>query len=179
MIRVTCPKCATVLKVSADHVGKKPPCPRCGERLQVPAPPPPPANKAVLGVLTTSPAELFPDLLPAALIPEDPPPSPFDPIDGPRPRRRRRHERPSPSRRAAILIGLGIGGLSILGVGILLAVREGRRPPSPPNAKCPGCGHRFHVRDDLRGTAASAQVRDTCPNCGLSGPLASFYHSGP
>ena len=37
MIRYSCPKCDTSLKSADDKAGTKTTCPRCGEKLEVPA----------------------------------------------------------------------------------------------------------------------------------------------
>src|SRR5689334_15152389 len=37
MIRFACPSCKSVLSASEDQGGTKLPCPRCGQRLMVPA----------------------------------------------------------------------------------------------------------------------------------------------
>jgi DNA-directed RNA polymerase subunit RPC12/RpoP len=52
MIRFMCPTCLKHLKAPDDGAGRKIPCPRCGQRLQVPTPPQPPEHgKTVLGSL--------------------------------------------------------------------------------------------------------------------------------
>lgn len=57
MIRFTCPRCQAIIKAPDNKAGDKAPCPGCGQRLQVPAPPIPPPTKTVIGQgLTTSPA---------------------------------------------------------------------------------------------------------------------------
>jgi hypothetical protein len=48
MIRFSCPVCRKVLKAPEHGVGRKVPCPRCGQRLQIP-PPVPVQNKTILG----------------------------------------------------------------------------------------------------------------------------------
>lgn len=48
MIRFTCPACNASFHLPDDAAGKKGPCPKCGQRLQVPAPRP---NRTVLGVM--------------------------------------------------------------------------------------------------------------------------------
>src|SRR5262245_13010668 len=48
MIRFSCPMCHMVLQADASQARLKMPCPRCGQRLQVP---PPAVNKTVLGSL--------------------------------------------------------------------------------------------------------------------------------
>ena len=48
MIRFACPKCRKPLSAPEDKAGCKVPCPGCGQRLQIPAPPP---AKTRLGVL--------------------------------------------------------------------------------------------------------------------------------
>jgi len=51
-IRFNCPSCQAKLSVPDDKVGVKAPCPKCGQRLQVPRPaPPPPADRTLLGEL--------------------------------------------------------------------------------------------------------------------------------
>lgn len=47
MIRFACPVCKTSLQSRDQDFGTKFACPACGQRVQVPAPPPP--NKTVLG----------------------------------------------------------------------------------------------------------------------------------
>ena len=49
MIHFACPNCRTVLTAPPERVGAKAGCPKCGQRVQVPAPPP--TNKTVLGEL--------------------------------------------------------------------------------------------------------------------------------
>lgn len=54
-VRYSCPRCKMSLESPASESGTKKPCPSCGQRLQVPAPPPAHAptaavNKTVLGV---------------------------------------------------------------------------------------------------------------------------------
>lgn len=51
MIRFTCPNCKTLMEVRDDQVGAKGSCPKCGQRIQVPAP----IHKTVLGELDTAP----------------------------------------------------------------------------------------------------------------------------
>src|SRR5690348_13603878 len=46
MIRFACPKCKATIQAPDNKVGAKAPCPKCGQRLQVPAPP---ASKTLLG----------------------------------------------------------------------------------------------------------------------------------
>src|SRR5947209_18939112 len=54
MIRFGCPRCKSVLECPDQSIGKKRDCPKCGQRLQVPAPPP---NRTVLGsFLSAGPA---------------------------------------------------------------------------------------------------------------------------
>jgi DNA-directed RNA polymerase subunit RPC12/RpoP len=52
-IKFTCPRCKKPLEEPASEAGVKKPCPSCGQRIQVPAAPPPPAaapqlNKTML-----------------------------------------------------------------------------------------------------------------------------------
>jgi hypothetical protein len=49
MIRFACPVCQKILKAPDNTTGRKTGCPRCGQRLQVPAPLAPTAGKTVLG----------------------------------------------------------------------------------------------------------------------------------
>jgi DNA-directed RNA polymerase subunit RPC12/RpoP len=42
-IKYNCPRCKAALEAPASEAGTKKPCPACGQRLQVPAAPPPPA----------------------------------------------------------------------------------------------------------------------------------------
>lgn len=111
MIRFACPVCRSVLSVPEAAAGKKGSCPKCGQRLQVPAP----RGAIVLGdLLPESPAE------PAPLSSEEnlpPPPTFADPP--PRPRMR-----PLALVVACALIGvpcLGVGALGLVG---FLASRE-------------------------------------------------------
>ena len=46
MIRFSCPVCRVVLSVDDKRAGRKAPCPKCGQRLQVPFPI---RNKTILG----------------------------------------------------------------------------------------------------------------------------------
>ncbi len=48
MIRFSCPSCTLVLKAAPEHAGGKVCCPRCAQRLRVPAPA---QNKTILGSL--------------------------------------------------------------------------------------------------------------------------------
>lgn len=50
MIRFTCPNCKALMEVRDDQVGAKGSCPKCGQRIQVPAP----VHKTVLGQLELS-----------------------------------------------------------------------------------------------------------------------------
>src|SRR4051794_34939084 len=45
MIRFACPKCKAVLECPDDEAGSKMGCPHCGQRLQIPTPPP---NRTIL-----------------------------------------------------------------------------------------------------------------------------------
>jgi TM2 domain-containing membrane protein YozV len=49
MIRFACPVCRTAYQVPDDKAGHKRTCPSCGQRMQVPAPPP--SSKTVLAPL--------------------------------------------------------------------------------------------------------------------------------
>ncbi len=51
MIRFACPTCNTTISAPDDKAGGKGPCPKCGQRVQIPEPPKPPPmlNKTVLG----------------------------------------------------------------------------------------------------------------------------------
>lgn len=53
MIRYRCPRCRTVLAAQDSEAGSKLNCSRCGQRVQVPAPPP--RNKTMLGTLDDVP----------------------------------------------------------------------------------------------------------------------------
>ena len=44
MIRFGCPSCEKTLKIKDEHAGRKVTCPRCGEKLTVPAGEPPPSQ---------------------------------------------------------------------------------------------------------------------------------------
>lgn len=70
MIRFLCPTCQKRLKAPDDGAGRKTSCPRCGQRMLVPAPPPPPAsiNKTLMGQLASSPA---PGSIPPADVESD------------------------------------------------------------------------------------------------------------
>lgn len=50
MIRFSCPACRAVLEVADSGAASKLPCPKCGQRLQVPTPPP---NKTILAPLVS------------------------------------------------------------------------------------------------------------------------------
>ncbi len=51
MIRFSCPACQSVVTVPPEKAGIKMPCPKCGQRLQVPVPD---INKTVLGALISA-----------------------------------------------------------------------------------------------------------------------------
>jgi DNA-directed RNA polymerase subunit RPC12/RpoP len=55
VIRFTCPTCSAVLNCPDHKAGEKAPCPKCGQRLQVPVPPRPAHAKTVLGRLADPP----------------------------------------------------------------------------------------------------------------------------
>ncbi len=59
-VHYNCPRCKAPLESPAIEAGTKKPCPKCGQRLQIPAPPPPPAvpglNKTMLAPEATSSA---------------------------------------------------------------------------------------------------------------------------
>jgi len=59
-IRFSCPKCQSKLNAPDEKAGVKVPCPKCGQRLLIPTPPPP-ENKTLLG-------ELEPPPLPAPTV---------------------------------------------------------------------------------------------------------------
>src|SRR5262245_22839050 len=75
MIQFVCPVCNSTLKAPPAQAGAKFPCPRCGQRLQVPTPNP---SRTVLGRLAPDP-----DPAPAAPAggPAAPSTSPADPRD--------------------------------------------------------------------------------------------------
>jgi DNA-directed RNA polymerase subunit RPC12/RpoP len=52
-IKYSCPRCQTPLEAPATEAGTKKPCPSCGQRLQVPAPPPPAAAAPAPGLNKT------------------------------------------------------------------------------------------------------------------------------
>jgi DNA-directed RNA polymerase subunit RPC12/RpoP len=94
MVRYTCPRCKKALESPASYVGQKLNCPGCGQRMQIPQPPAPPAssppiNKTVLALSdvpsTDTPANPpaptpVPDPLPVVLeLADDPPPAPSPP----------------------------------------------------------------------------------------------------
>jgi hypothetical protein len=54
MIRYLCPRCRKSLVAQDGAAGAKLNCPDCGQRLQIPVPPPP-VNKTVLGTLEEQP----------------------------------------------------------------------------------------------------------------------------
>lgn len=56
MIRFGCPTCRSVLESPERKAGDKIACPKCGQRLQVPAPP---RNKTVLGTIFPEPSGQF------------------------------------------------------------------------------------------------------------------------
>ncbi len=56
MIRFQCPTCLKSLKAPEDGAGRKTHCPRCGQRLLVPAPAPA-LNRTALGQVMPSPAD--------------------------------------------------------------------------------------------------------------------------
>jgi hypothetical protein len=63
MIRFTCPACQTANTAPDSFAGQKGPCPKCGQRLQIPAPPP--LNKTVLGRIE----DIMPGPVPAWVAP--------------------------------------------------------------------------------------------------------------
>jgi DNA-directed RNA polymerase subunit RPC12/RpoP len=116
MIRYQCPKCSNTLAAQDADVGSKISCPHCGQRVQVPAPPPNKtmlgkvvdANKTMLGKLeeagSPSPSPGTPPAVPRTILvqtalPADEPPRSGHAIDEPEEadsdaaRRRRRRRR--------------------------------------------------------------------------------------
>src|SRR5262249_14323278 len=51
MIRFACPNCNAVMTAPDNLAGSKGVCPKCGQKVKVPNPPPPAENKTVLGKL--------------------------------------------------------------------------------------------------------------------------------
>jgi hypothetical protein len=81
MIRYACPRCRTVLECPDQAAGSKHACPTCGQRLQVPLPPP---NKTVLAPLVLPQGPPYPQAVPvrlpvAQLVPETPAAAPAAP----------------------------------------------------------------------------------------------------
>lgn len=110
MIHFLCPRCQASLKVPDNAAGRKGPCPKCGQRLQVPQPR---RNRTVLGVLPDTPHE--------KMLPEVEMPLPAAPVDRPRPR-------------MALGTRLGCVALFVLGIataaiGVVVTVKltEGRQ----------------------------------------------------
>ncbi len=72
MIRFQCPACQKVLKVVDGGAGRKINCPKCGQRMLVPAPAQPTAaNKTMLGQLTPSVSSTVPGPTPSASVESD------------------------------------------------------------------------------------------------------------
>jgi DNA-directed RNA polymerase subunit RPC12/RpoP len=74
-VRYTCPRCKASLESPTSEAGSKKPCPSCGQRLQVPAPPAshvpmPSVNKTVLGVSEPAPIAETPDSRNEFIVPE-------------------------------------------------------------------------------------------------------------
>ncbi|MCI0457633.1 MAG: LITAF-like zinc ribbon domain-containing protein [Gemmataceae bacterium] len=79
MIRYYCPRCHMGLQSGPETAGSKMACPSCGQRLQVPQPPPqPPINKTVLASTEPPPPPQPPPPMPSMLVVEllSPPPQP-------------------------------------------------------------------------------------------------------
>jgi hypothetical protein len=108
MIRFACPRCQSILKVDDADFGRKGPCPRCGQRLQVPLPPRRALHRTVLGKL---PPSIAPDQEESPLVESE----------------RREEDRGVPPRRRRrssflvwpIALGMILGILVALVVGIL------------------------------------------------------------
>jgi hypothetical protein len=118
MIRFLCPRCRALLEKPENVAGDKFACPACGQKLQVPQPPPtPPQGKTVLGEILEYPSSTNPThpqqpvpINPVVTPPQRPPSEPrskpipvskpgswsddnWDDDDLPPPRRRRRSNR--------------------------------------------------------------------------------------
>ncbi|MBX9681853.1 MAG: hypothetical protein K2X38_24095 [Gemmataceae bacterium] len=88
-VRYSCPRCKTSLESPASESGTKKPCPSCGQRLQVPAPPPahaptPAVNKTVLGVSEHGGPAVVHDFGTDLIVPELVPNAPPSPPPAPR-----------------------------------------------------------------------------------------------
>jgi Zn finger protein HypA/HybF involved in hydrogenase expression len=169
MIRFACPVCHAVLSVDGNRAGRKAPCPKCGQRLQIPSSP----QKTVLGKpLPTQdePAVKLPDWMDQpppirsgqpAMRPPERQPEPLDCIE---------EVRPPPSRRRSgswllfVLLGATIPVVLLVaccsGVFVLFALPS----LAPNNAKCPVCGAEFHVPDNCPMELDDHSYR--CPSCG-------------
>jgi predicted Zn finger-like uncharacterized protein len=66
VIHFQCPRCQASFQCPDDKAGIKGNCPKCGQRLQIPSPPP---NKTILAPLASPPA------IPAPATPPDFPPA--------------------------------------------------------------------------------------------------------
>jgi hypothetical protein len=84
MIRFACPMCNAAMAAPDDRAGSKGTCPKCGQRIQVPKPPP--ANKTVVGkLLDDQPASApFKQVDASVATIPPPPPSPGPTILCPR-----------------------------------------------------------------------------------------------
>ena len=91
IFRFHCPSCNCAYDVPQADARKKFNCQKCGQRIQIPAPPPPPQNKTVLGKLPGQGEIVETQALPP------PPPSPFEEDREPRNHGQERSDR----RRAA------------------------------------------------------------------------------
>jgi len=114
MIRFACPVCRTAYQVPDDKAGHKRTCPSCGQRMQVPAPPP--SSTTVLAPLLEyqpdpvprpepSAPMAIPVLAVAAVAPEVESPAPIIRL----PTRRRRRVWPRVIAGVLLLTGLAVG----------------------------------------------------------------------
>lgn len=69
-VRFACPVCNTVMRMPSSKVGKKGNCPKCGQRLEIPQPPP-------QGTILASPLPSDPAI--RAAVPPLPAPPPVQP----------------------------------------------------------------------------------------------------
>jgi len=117
MIAYSCPKCRAFLTAHEVDAGKKLGCPSCGQRLQVPAPPP--ANRTVLGKLE----DLDPPPRPEAVTPAH-----------------ALGSRPASVRQAASPSVAGLVSVACPGCGRSIQLQPGELSLT---VQCAGCNHRF------------------------------------